>query len=357
MVKTCIVKGCRSRTRDGTECRFFSVPAVPRQLDKDTQQLCADRHRKWIEAAGHDASEFDLKKHHRICSVHFVSGTCYLRCVAINQLVIQCRKSWAYQRHFVFMLALYWISNSVSNTPPVLRFPLRSARILISALSLGAYYCQQLTLSVCLSRCLSVTLLQIASFLFLDGIEPFFDHQFFMWHSTKTLFFDFWFRPPNAQNYCPEFTQNWLLWQIDRRCLGLLGGFQGWPIQWNHAKCCAANPCHGNEICTESSLSRLVWQIDWRCLGLPGVFGNGRFNGTMQNVVGPTLVAMATTFGIGTEIQSPTGLSIIASQSETEKILLLFSSLDRIWTFLRDYTSLGCLTNVGLRFSDLPQIH
>jgi len=272
MVKTCIVKGCRSRTRDGTECRFFSVPAVPRQLDKDTQQLCADRHRKWIEAAGHDASEFDLKKHHRICSVHFVSGTCYLRCVAINQLVIQCRKSWAYQRHFVFMLALYWISNSVSNTPPVLRFPLRSARILISALSLGAYYCQQLTLSVCLSRCLSVTLLQIASFLFLDGIEPFFDHQFFMWHSTKTLFFDFWFRPPNAQNYCPEFTQNWLLWQIDRRCLGLLGGFQGWPIQWNHAKCCAANPCHGNEICTESSLSRLVWQIDWRCLGLPGGF-------------------------------------------------------------------------------------
>jgi len=28
----------------------------------------------------------------------------------------------------------------------------------------------------------------------------------------------------------------------------------------------------------------------------------------MQNVVGPTLVAIATTFGLGTEIQSPTGL-------------------------------------------------
>jgi len=28
----------------------------------------------------------------------------------------------------------------------------------------------------------------------------------------------------------------------------------------------------------------------------------------MQNVVGPTLVAMATKFGIGAEIQSPTGL-------------------------------------------------
>jgi len=31
--------------------------------------------------------------------------------------------------------------------------------------------------------------------------------------------------------------------------LGLLGGFRGWPIQWNHAKCCGADPCcHGNEI-------------------------------------------------------------------------------------------------------------
>jgi len=26
-----------------------------------------------------------------------------------------------------------------------------------------------------------------------------------------------------------------------------MGGFRGWPIQWNHAKCCGANPCcHGN---------------------------------------------------------------------------------------------------------------
>ena len=40
-----------------------------------------------------------------------------------------------------------------------------------------------------------------------------------------------------------------LVWQIDRRCLGLPGGFRGWPIRWNHAKCCGADPCcHGNEI-------------------------------------------------------------------------------------------------------------
>jgi len=31
----------------------------------------------------------------------------------------------------------------------------------------------------------------------------------------------------------------------------------------------------------------------------PGMFGDGRFNGTVQNVVGPTLVAMATNLGLG----------------------------------------------------------
>jgi len=44
-----------------------------------------------------------------------------------------------------------------------------------------------------------------------------------------------------------------------------------------------------------------------------GVFGNGQFNGTTQNVEGPTLVAMATTFGLGAEIQSPTDLSVYLS--------------------------------------------
>jgi len=46
-----------------------------------------------------------------------------------------------------------------------------------------------------------------------------------------------------------------------RRCLGLPRGFRGWPIQWNHAKCCGADHC-----------------------------------------------CMATKFGLGAEIQSPTGL-------------------------------------------------
>ena len=40
-----------------------------------------------------------------------------------------------------------------------------------------------------------------------------------------------------------------LVWQIDRICLRLIGGFRGWPIEWNHIKCCRADPCcHGNVI-------------------------------------------------------------------------------------------------------------
>jgi len=62
--------------------------------------------------------------------------------------------------------------------------------IIDSVPSLGVYYFLSLTLSVCISICPSVTLLlQIASsFLFVDGIEPFFGRQFSMWHSTKLRF-------------------------------------------------------------------------------------------------------------------------------------------------------------------------
>jgi len=130
--------------------------------------------------------------------------------------------------------------------------------LLISVPSLGVYFLS-LTLSVCisvrLSVCLSVTdKLQIASsFLFLDKSSHFFGRQFSMNPSTKLFFFDFWFRPPNSQNLLPKFAKkspiSRLVWQIDRRCLHLPGGFRGWPIQRNYVKCCAADPCcHGNEI-------------------------------------------------------------------------------------------------------------
>ena len=70
---------------------------------------------------------------------------------------------------------------------------------------------------------------------------------------NKTLFFDFWFRPPNAQNLLPKICTkspiSRLVWQIDRRCLGLPWCFWvGWTIQWNHETCGADLCSHGNEI-------------------------------------------------------------------------------------------------------------
>jgi len=141
--------------------------------------------------------------------------------------------------------------------------------LLISAPSLGVgvYYffvvdsvCLYVCLSVCLSLCsfklLILFCFSMESSHFLAISSP--------WPLYKTLFFDIWFRPPNAQNLLPQ-------------------------------------------ISTKSPISR-HWQIDRRCVGLLGGFRDGRFNGTMQNVVGPTLVALATIFGLGAEIQTPTGL-------------------------------------------------
>jgi len=111
--------------------------------------------------------------------------------------------------------------------------------------------------SVCLSGCLSVCHAPSNySFLFIDGIKPFFWPSFLHVALYKTLFLDFWwFRPPNAQNLlpriCTKLRISQLVCQIDRRCLGLPGGLRGWPIQWNHAKCCGADPCcHDNKIWT-----------------------------------------------------------------------------------------------------------
>jgi len=103
---------------------------------------------------------------------------------------------------------------------------------------------------VCLSVCHKF---QIASsFLFLHGIKPFFGRQFSMTPSTKRCSSIFGLGLLTPKIYSPKFAQNRLsrlVWQTDRICLGLTGGFRGWPIQWNHAKCCGANPCcHSNKI-------------------------------------------------------------------------------------------------------------
>jgi len=108
--------------------------------------------------------------------------------------------------------------------------------------------CLSLCPIVCLSHSFKLLLFcfSVESSHFLAVISPCAPLQ-------NTLFFDFSFRPPNAQNLlpkiCTESPISRLVWQIDRRCLGLPGGFWGSPIQWNHAKCCWADPCcHGNEI-------------------------------------------------------------------------------------------------------------
>jgi len=48
----------------------------------------------------------------------------------------------------------------------------------------------------------------------------------------------------------------------------------------------------------------------------------------MQNVVGPTLVAMATKIGLGAEIQSPTGLFVFSVVSVITPEPLVLSSLN-----------------------------
>jgi len=95
--------------------------------------------------------------------------------------------------------------------------------------------------------------IQYVSFLFLDGIEPFWA-VISSWPPLQNVVLTIWFKPPNAQNLLPQMCIkspiSRLPWQIERRRLGIPGGFRGWPIQWNHAKCCGADPCcHGNEIC------------------------------------------------------------------------------------------------------------
>ena len=78
-----------------------------------------------------------------------------------------------------------------------------------SAPSLGVYYFLSLTLSVRMSVCMSVTLLQIdSSSLFLDGIEPFLAHHFCVWHSTKLCSSIFDLGPLTPKIYSPKFWHN-----------------------------------------------------------------------------------------------------------------------------------------------------
>jgi len=130
-----------------------------------------------------------------------------------------------------------------------------------------------LTLSVCLSVCLSCPFKLLLLFLFVDGIESFFGRQFSMWHSTKQFssIFDLCpLKPKIIPQNLHKLPISWFVWQIDWRCLGLPGSFRGWLIQWKHAKCCGVDPyCHGNKIWARHGdpvAYRLVYSTSWQNL-------------------------------------------------------------------------------------------
>jgi len=110
------------------------------------------------------------------------------------------------------------------------------------------FVCPEVCLSVCLSR---TNFKSILLFCFSRN-RAIFSRQFSTIPSTKrSSIFNL---GPLTHKICsPKFgkksPKTRLVWQIDRRCLGLLGGFRGWPIRWNHAKRCGADPrCHCNDI-------------------------------------------------------------------------------------------------------------
>jgi len=123
-----------------------------------------------------------------------------------------------------------------------------------SAPSLGVYYFFVVD-SVCLYVCMYVCHAPSHRFFFFVSRwnRAIFGSRFSMWRSTKRCSSIFDLGPITPKIYSPKFGTKSpispLVWQIDRICWYLPGGFQGWPIQWNHAKCCVVDPCcHDNEI-------------------------------------------------------------------------------------------------------------
>jgi len=147
-----------------------------------------------------------------------------------------------------------WIALETPTTPPLSGvWNAFIELLLISTPSLGVYYCQQLTLSVCPDVHLSVCHAPSNCFLFVSRWNrSIFWPSFLYVPLYKTLFFDFWFRPlmpkisPEHFHKIPYKS----VCMADRpEVFGPTGGFRGRPIRLNLAKCSGADPCcHGNEI-------------------------------------------------------------------------------------------------------------
>jgi len=150
-------------------------------------------------------------------------------------------------------------------------------------MSLLFFVVDSVCLSVCLYECMYVCLSRQTSNRFFFFVSQrnraIFGPSVLHVALYKTFYSIFDLGPINPQNLLPKICNCTkspiarLVWQKDRRCLRLLGGFREWPIQWNYVQCCDADPyCHGNEIwanlgyfSTKSPISRLVCQIHRMC--------------------------------------------------------------------------------------------
>jgi len=137
-----------------------------------------------------------------------------------------------------------------------------------------SHYCQQLTLSVCLCAFVCYTPSNCFFFFVCRWNRAIFCPPVLHVALYKTVFFDFWFMPLTPKIYSAKLSLHKIAYKsacmADRpEMFGPTGGFRGWPIQWNHAKCCGADPCcHGNEIWVrrgDQVAYRLV--LLWVCCG------------------------------------------------------------------------------------------
>ena len=173
------------------------------------------------------------------------------------------------------------------------------AVLLTSAPSLAAYYFLLSTLSVCPSVCLSQTLLLL--FFFLDAIKPFLGHQFSITKTTKHCSLIFDLRPKLTPQNLHKIAYKSASMADRPEMFGPTRGFSGMAD--------SMEPC------------KMLW-------GRP--------------------LLMATKFGLGAEIQSPTGLSsslcILMFSPQMYLCLLFVTSfpLWRLWVPVCSCTAAEC---------------
>ena len=74
----CLIVGCGNKTgkkqRSAEKIRFFRIPRVVTHQGEYTEEMTAERRRKWISAISRDDLTDSILETDRVCSKHFVSG-------------------------------------------------------------------------------------------------------------------------------------------------------------------------------------------------------------------------------------------------------------------------------------------